>query len=141
MLRHGLVVFLLGLLTGLVMTRPFDIFMNPRLALASHLVGITGGMFLVIAGLLADRVRLAVRLLAVTSWPALYGAYGNWFGTSLGAIFGTRTLTVVTAEGHSGTAWQEMTVGVVLFSSGIATLVASVILLAGLRGPQRNRDS
>jgi hydroxylaminobenzene mutase len=141
MLRHGLVVFLLGLVTGLVMTGPFDIFKNPRLALSSHLVGVTGGMFLVIAGLLVDRVRLAARLLAVTSWLALYGAYGNWIGTSLGAIFGTRTLTVVTAEGHSGTAWQEMTVGVVLITSGIATMVACVILLVGLRGPRGNKDS
>jgi hydroxylaminobenzene mutase len=141
MLRHGLVVFLLGLFTGLVMTGPFDIFKNPRLALSSHLVGVTGGMFLVIAGLLVDRVRLAARLLAITSWLAVYGAYGNWFGTSLGAIFGTRTLTVVTGEGHSGAAWQEMTVGVVLFTSGIATMVACVILLVGLRGPRGNHHS
>ena len=59
LLRHGLWVFLLGLGTGLVMVAGVPIFANPRLALAGHLVGVTNGMFLLLLGLVVEKVDLS----------------------------------------------------------------------------------
>lgn len=132
LLRHGLIVFLLGLATGLAMIIGVDLFENPRLALAGHLVGVTTGMFLLLLGLMVDKVEMSARALTVTCWSALYGAYGNWAGTVFGAIFGTRTMTAVAGAGHAGLPWQETTVGVVLTTSGATMVVACVLVFLRL---------
>jgi hydroxylaminobenzene mutase len=127
LLRHGLIVFLLGLTAGLTLLVFPTAFKNTRLALSSHLVGVTSGMFLICAGLLVNRIQLPAHGWKRTYWMLLYGAYGNWTGTLLGAIFGTFTLTTLTAEGHTGATWQELVVGGVLATSGTATIVACII--------------
>ena len=88
LLMHGLIVFLLGLVAGLAILGPPGMFKSPRLVLSSHLVGVTGGMFVVIAGLMLDHLRLSARESAVLFWLAAYGAYGNWGGSFLGGVFG-----------------------------------------------------
>jgi (hydroxyamino)benzene mutase len=50
----GLVLFLIGLLTGLVVPAV----KNPRMALSSHLEGVLNGMFLVLLGLLWPHIDL-----------------------------------------------------------------------------------
>lgn len=132
LLRHGLIVFLLGLGTGLVMVVGIQVFKNPRLALAGHLVGVTTGMFLLLLGLVVEKVEMSSRSLAVAFWSALYGAYGNWGATVFGAIFGTRAMTSIAGAGHSGLPWQEAVVTVLLTTSGITTIVACVLVLIGL---------
>ncbi len=132
LLRHGLVVFLLGLGTGLVMIVSIRVFKNPRLALASHLVGVTTGMFLLIFGFVVERIEMSPRALVVTFWSALYGAYGNWAGTTFGAVFGTRAMTAIAGAGYAGDPWQEAVVVILLATSGIATTVACVLVLIGL---------
>lgn len=132
LLRHGLIVFLLGLAAGLALLVMPTVFKNPRLALSSHLVGVTSGMFLICAGLLVNRIYLPPHGWKRTYWMLLYGAYGNWGGTLLGAIFGTFTLTNISAEGHSGATWQELAVGAVLATSGTATIVACILFFRGL---------
>lgn len=133
LLRHGLIVFLLGLGTGLAMVAGVELFKNPRLALAGHLVGVTTGMFLLLLGLVLERVEMSTRDYAVTFWSAVYGAYGNWAATVFGAVFGTRSMTAIAGAGHAGLPWQEAVVTVLLTTSGVATIVACVLVLIGLR--------
>src|SRR5689334_17009581 len=85
---HGLVVFLLGLISGVLALSATPVFNSPRMALSSHLVGITTGMFVLITGLLVNRLRLSPRQLHVLFFTSIYGAYGNWLGSILLALFG-----------------------------------------------------
>lgn len=138
-MQQGVLVFLLGLFAGLAMVIRPGVFTNLRLALSAHLVGVSTGMFLMLAGLLLERARLSSRLATITFWCALYGAYGNFVATLLGAIFGTIALTAIAGAGYEGLPWQESLVSFLLTTSGTTMIAACVILLVGLSG-NRPRD-
>jgi hydroxylaminobenzene mutase len=129
LLWHGMLLFLLGLLVGLVEQR----FSNPRMGLAAHLEGVMNGTFLVALGAIWADVRLSARVKGAAYCGALYGAYANWVVTTLAAVFGTAAMTPITAAGYTAKPWQE---GLVMFgfvSVGIAMVGSSVLVLCGLR--------
>jgi hydroxylaminobenzene mutase len=130
-------LFLLWLVVGLVEEK----FTNPRMGLAAHLEGVMNGTFLVALGAIWTEVRLSARSKAAAYWGALYGSYGNWVITSAAAIFGTASMTPITAMGHRGQAWQETFVTFGFASVGIAIIVALVLILWGLRGNVLTRPS
>jgi hydroxylaminobenzene mutase len=138
LMQHGLIVFLLGLGSGLAMVTPAELFANPRLALSAHLVGVSTGMFLILAGLLMERVTLSPAERTATVWLAAYGAYGNWGGTIVGAIYGTQALTKIASAGTSAleVTWPETAVTILLTTSGFAAIAACGMLLWGLRSPK-----
>ena len=82
---HGMFLFLLGLLTGLLEQR----FTNMRMGVAAHLEGVMNGTFLVALGAIWNEVRLAPPAKATAYWGALYATYANWLVTTLAAVFGT----------------------------------------------------
>lgn len=129
LLWHGMLLFLLGLLTGLVGQK----FTNPRMGLAAHLEGVMNGTFLLAVGAAWREVRLSSRLNAIAYWLALSGTYGNWAFTTLAAIFGTAAMTPIAAGEHVGQRWQEAVVTAGFISTGLAILVAAIILLVGFR--------
>lgn len=129
LLWHGMFLFLLGLLTGLVEPQ----FSNPRMGLAAHLEGVMNGIFLLAIGSAWMEVRLGERARDIAYWTALYGTYANWLITTLAAVFGTGAMSPVTASGHSGAPWQEGLVTFGFVSVGIAILVAALLLLWGFR--------
>jgi len=51
LVRYGVLLFLLGLLTGLIVQK----LANPRMGLSSHLEGVMNGTFLVVLGLIWPR--------------------------------------------------------------------------------------
>ena len=57
-LRYGILLFFLGLVTGLVV----PMLANPRMGLSSHLEGLMNGMFLIILGLTALVFRYVGRM-------------------------------------------------------------------------------
>ncbi len=79
LLQLGILLFLLGLLTGLVIPR----LSNPSMGLSSHLEGVLNGMFLVVLGLLWRRLNLSNTWLTITFWRAVYGTFANWLATFL----------------------------------------------------------
>ena len=101
---HGMFLFLLGLITGLVEQR----FTNIRMGLSAHLEGAMNGIFLVALGAIWNRVRLPRHVMMAAYGMALYGTYANWLTTLLGAAFGTAAASPITAAGHSGKPWQEI---------------------------------
>lgn len=129
LLWHGMFLFLLGLLTGLVEQQ----FSNPRMGLAAHLEGVMNGIFLVALGAVWMEVRLSPRLKAGAYWSTLYGTYVNWAITTLAAGFGAASLSPITGAGHSALPWQEMVVTFGFITVGIAMIAASVLILWGLR--------
>jgi hydroxylaminobenzene mutase len=129
LLWHGMFLFLLGLLTGLVEQQ----FGNPRMGLAAHLEGVMNGIFLVALGAVWMEVRLSPRLKAGAYWSTLYGTYVNWAITTLAAGFGAASLSPITGAGHSALPWQETVVTFGFITVGIAMIAASVLILWGLR--------
>jgi len=129
LLWHGIVLFLIGLLTRLVEQH----FANIRMALAAHLEGVMNGTFLVAVGAIWSDVWLSSRASAVAYWMLLGGTYGDWAVTTIAAILGTAALSPITGAGHGAAQWQEglVTVGFVMI--GLSIILASVLLLWGLR--------
>jgi len=129
LLWHGMLLFLLGLLTGFVETN----FQNPRMGLAAHLEGVMNGTFLVALGAIWPEVKLAARQQAVAYWTVLYGTYANWVVTTLAAVLGTAALSPITGAGHGAPAWQETLVTFGFVTVGLAIVLASIMVLWGLR--------
>lgn len=127
---HGALLFLLGLLAGFLEQK----FSNPRMGLAAHLEGLMNGTFVLAVGAAWTEVRLAPRSIRLTFWTLLYGSYVNVLVTALAATFGTAAMTPLTGAIHPALGWQETFVTVGFISVGISMLVASVLLLWGLRG-------
>lgn len=80
----GLVLFLLGLLTGFVVPN----LKNPRMALSSHLEAVLNGMFLVLLGLLWPHIHLPNAWAVTAVVLIVYAAYANWIASLLAAIWG-----------------------------------------------------
>ena len=126
---HGMLLFLIGLLTGFVEQH----FANTRMALPAHLEGVMNGTFLVALGAVWNEVRLSSRAKTIAYWLALYGTYGNWFVTTLAAAFGTASLSPITGAGHRGLPWQETLVTFGFLSVGITIIATALFALWGLR--------
>ena len=82
LLFHGMALFLIGLLTGLLEQH----FSNVRMALAAHLEGVMNGTFLLAVGAIWSEVRLPPRAGVAAYWALLCGTYGNWAVTTLAAV-------------------------------------------------------
>jgi hydroxylaminobenzene mutase len=130
LLFHGIALFLIGLLTGLAEQH----FTNVRMALAAHLEGVMNGIFLLAVGAIWNEVRLSSLLSKIAYWALLCGTYGNWVVTTTAAILGTAALSPITAAGHSAATGQEVLVTTGFVFIGLAIILASSLLLWGLRG-------
>ncbi len=127
---HGMLLFFLGLLTGLTLPA----LKVARLGLSSHLEALMGGMFLMILGLIWSHVKLKPRALTVTFCLALYAAYVNWGAVLLAGAFGGSTMLPIAAGGQAAAAaWQENLVKVGLLSCATAILACCTLVLWGLR--------
>lgn len=129
LLWHGMALFLLGLLTGLVQPA----LENSRMGLAAHLEGVMNGTFLLALGAAWPKVRLSDRQSAVAYWATIGGTYGNWAVTLLAASLGTAAMTPIAGAGFGAQPWQEALVTFGFVAVGLAILVASVLLLIGFR--------
>ena len=126
---HGMFLFLLGLVAGLLEQR----FTNMRMGVAAHLEGVMNGTFLVALGAIWSEIRLAQPAKATAYWGTLYATYGNWLFTTLAAVFGTAASTPIAAAGHRGKPWQESLVGAGFLSVAIVIVASVVLILWGLR--------
>lgn len=133
LLWHGMALFLLGLLTGLMQ----NALKNPRMGLAAHLEGVMNGTFLLAVGAAWSKVRLSSRQSAVAYWTVLAGTYGNWAVTLLAGILGTAAMTPLASAGFSARPWQEAIITFGFVAVGILILVAAGLLLFGFRGQDR----
>lgn len=55
LMRLGVILFILGLLTGLAI----PMLTNPRMGLSSHLEGVMNGTFLLVLDLICNKLRLS----------------------------------------------------------------------------------
>ena len=127
---HGMLLFVLGLVTGLFEQK----LKNPRMGLAAHLEGLMNGTFLLALGAAWNEVRLSPRMSAVAFGTSLYGAYANWASTTFAAVLGAAAMTPLAAGTFKGQPWQEWLVTFGLGSVALAMLVSSGLLLWSFRG-------
>jgi len=95
--------------------------------------GVLNGMFLIILGLIWNRVDLSNKWLKITFWSAVYGTFANCFAILIAAIFNAGKMLGIAANGQEGPPVIEGIVTFFLISLSIAMLVVSVAVLVGLR--------
>lgn len=123
-------LFLLGLITGLIMSS----IKNQRMGLAAHLEGVMNGTFLVAAGLIWKDLVLAQGLKKIVLVTLLYGTFVNWLITLLAAVLGTSKMTPLAGRGFIGTNTQEFIVSMGFISVGLTMIFSLVVIIYGLRG-------
>lgn len=131
LIRHGIFLFLLGLLTGFIV----PLMHNPRMGLTSHLEGVQNGMFLVLLGIIWPQLNLSTGTLRCGFVLSLFGTYTNWATTLLAAIWGAGAEMMPIAGGNShGSVWQEALIKLGLISLSFAMVIVCGLVLWGLRG-------
>jgi (hydroxyamino)benzene mutase len=126
---HGMLLFLLGLLTGFAEPQ----FKNLRMGLAAHLEGVMNGTFIIALGAVWGELRFSARQSVAAFWTALYGTYANWAATTLAAVFGTAALSPITSAGQHGQPWQENVITVAFMTVAVAIVACAVLVLRGAR--------
>jgi len=133
LLRLGLILFVLGLLTGLVVQQ----MANPRAGVAAHLEGVMNGMFLMLAGLAwkeLDLSRSGGRPIYVL---LVFGTFANWATTTVTGILGTSKATPIAGAGHGAGLLAENAVLGMLVLVSLAMLAASIAMIYRLSRPAR----
>ena len=134
LLQAGVLLFLLGLSTGLVL----PMMSNPRMGLSSHLEGLMNGLFLIALGLLWPRLILSPFKQKLTAGLALYGSFTNWLVVGLAGFWGAGgKMMPIAGQGHHGSQWQEALIGFGLISLSVSVIAVCLFVLAGLRLPSR----
>jgi hydroxylaminobenzene mutase len=131
LLQAGIPLFLLALLVGLVVPR----FAVPRLGLATHLLGVMQGIFLMVSGLLWPRLALTPALSRAGRWLAVYGCFAAWTANLLAGVWGAGNTMLPLAAGPArGTGLQETVIAIALRSAALALIATAIMILWGLRG-------
>jgi hydroxylaminobenzene mutase len=95
LVRLGAWLFVIGLITGLwaaaVLTEQVKVPI-PRLALAAHLNGLLGGLWLIAVASTLDLLRYGDRGLRRLAWLVTTAAWGNWLITLVASVLGVRGL-------------------------------------------------
>lgn len=130
LVQVGMILFLVSLLVGLVVRQ----LAVPRLGLSAHLLGIMQGLFLMVIGQLWPRLTVTRGQSRVGYWLAVYGCLAPWTANILGALWGAgNTLLRIAAGQAQGSALQEGIIAIALRTGGASLIVASILILWGLR--------
>src|SRR5260221_12980756 len=120
----GMLLFLLGLITGFLMMN----IKNPKMGLAAHLEGVMNGTFLIAVGLIWNELKLTNNWKTVVYRTLIYGTFVNWFNTLLSAYFGTSKMTPISGQGFVGTDLQENIVRVGYITVGLTMLFSIIVM-------------
>lgn len=129
----GVVLFLLGLIVGLIV----PMLANPRMGLSSHIEGILNGMFLMLLGIIWHKIDLSVCWLKINFWLAVYGTFANWFGILIAAVFNAGKMLNIAAQGKEGSPLIETIVNFSLITLSIAMIIVCISVLIGLKRNQK----
>lgn len=127
--RHGVIVLLLGLLTGFVIAG----FHNRHLGDVAHLVGLIGGFGVIALGLLWPRLNLGRFWSGAGAWVTASSMYLSWLGAALRGGLGSGPDHVGASMLGSPLLWDRVG-GLALSAGSLLSLLATLIVLFGLRG-------
>ncbi len=129
LLRHGFLLFLLALLTGLIAYQ----LTNPRMGVAAHVEGVVNGIFLMVLGLAWGRLDLSARTGFWAYWMGLIGAYANWAIPLFSAVVGASRPRLAGA-GFSAAPWADSLLPLTGVGGVLAPILCSGLVLWALRG-------
>lgn len=125
----GIILFLLGLLTGFLL----PLMENARMGLSSHLEGIMNGVVLIVLGVIWPKLRLGRTAERIAFGLAVFGTYTNWLATLAAGFIGAgASMMPIAAAGFEGSAVQEGLIAIALTSLSVAMVVVTVIVLWGV---------
>ncbi len=127
LLTLGAVLFLLGLLSGMVVAQ----MPNARMGLAAHLEGVMNGIFLLVIGLAWEKLSLSEKNKTVTFWLLVYGTFANWLLVQTAAILKTSAMTPLAGAGFNGEPWAENFISGGLVTVAISMIAATLLLIIG----------
>ena len=128
LVKHGFVLILLSLLTGLVI----PLAEAPRLALSAHTIGLISGILLLTLSAVWKHLVLSDWQEKVAYWGWVYSSYTNWFAILFGAAVGTGRMTPLASRGIEATDAVELFVALLLISLSIAALLAVSLSIIGV---------
>lgn len=128
--RHGVIVLLLGLLTGFVIAR----FHNRGAGDAAHLVGLIGGFGTIALAMLWPKLRLGRFWSETGLWATAACMYLNWVGVVLLGALGSGPEAPPSPLLGSPVLWDRAA-AVLLQIAVWLSLLATLIVLFGLRKP------
>ena len=131
--RHGALLFVLGLVTGGLVS----IVTNNRMGLSAHVAGVQNGMVLLIFGLIWQHLSLSRRAIRVAELSSIFSMYAIWGALFLAAVFGTSRVTPIAGAGFEGALWQEGLVAVLLYAGSGGILLGAGLVFWGLRASGR----
>ncbi|BAZ22907.1 hydroxylaminobenzene mutase HabB [Kalymmatonema gypsitolerans NIES-4073] len=130
LLWHGIFICLLGFVAGLFI----PLYANPRAGLATHLLGITQGVFIAVIGLSYPQLKLPLWVARANFWMLLISAYVGMIVEFLAAAFGLSRMFLITAMGlPEGIPWLETSTEIAIKNISILTILSCFIVLFGLR--------
>ncbi|MBK8882750.1 MAG: hydrogenase [Bacteroidales bacterium] len=127
LLFFGVLLFFLGLIVGLFI----PMMANPRMGLSSHLEGLLNGIFLIVLGLIWNKLEISVRWLSITFWLSLFGTFANWLSVLIAAVFNSGKMMPL-AAGKEGNPIPEGIVTFLLLTLTLAMLAICIIVMTGL---------
>ena len=135
LIQSGVLLFLLGLLTGLA---PAALAL-PRLGVSAHILATAGGTFLIALGLVWPRLTLRPGASMAAARLAIYANYAGWLAPLLGGSWGAGGSMLPIAAGDvRGSAFEEAIIATLLMTAALALIAVCVLVLWGLRaGPPR----
>lgn len=138
LLWHGIFLCTLAFIVGLFI----PLYTNPRAGLATHLLGITQGIFLAVIGFCYPQLKLAFWVARANFWMLLISAYVGMIGEFLGAVFGLTRVFVITAMGlPESITWLETSVEIAIKGISSFILLSCFIVLYGLRKTKSDSSS
>lgn len=134
LIRLGILLFLLGLITGFII----PILENPRMGLSSHLEGTMNGMLLMILGIIWPKIKFSNKLSGISFSLAIFGTYTNWLTTLLAGIWGAGSEMMPIAGGNLvGTSFQELLIKFGLVTVSVSMVLVCFIILWAMRTQPR----
>ena len=118
--ERGVLLFLLGLLTGLGQ----GVYRNPRVGLSAHLTGVQSGTVLIAFGLLWPYLGIAAGWAAPVAHTLWLSFYAIWFALVLAAVFGASKVLPIAGKGFSAKPWQEALVSTLMIAGSLACIAA-----------------
>ena len=123
----GFLLFLFGLLIALFI----PLMANPRMGVSAHLEGAMNGMFLMILGLIWNKIALNEKGLKTIFRLTVYGSFANFVAVLIGALTGAGKMMPI-AGGKEGSQAIEGIISFLLITLSLAMIAVCIMVLIGL---------
>ena len=130
LLQIGIALFVFSGLEGLVI----HALPVPSLGRSVHTLSAEQGIITIVLGLLWPRLNLGIAASRIAFWTFLYSSFATLIPFVMAAVWGAGNSTIPLAAGTAqGSAMQEATIKVILYSAALPFFISMGLILWGLR--------